>query len=124
MNQEQHLVLLDLEERSRRMQHALKVSRLSTSTQNTIPTPGSSRLTPNIAVGAPENNNTIENLEIAAKAAGELAREEEKRMKRQLAEVEKEWQNEKRLKEIEEAKLKEKEQDVRICELKIKEVKR
>jgi hypothetical protein len=51
-------------------------------------------------------------------------REEEKKLKKQLVEAEKEWQTEKRGKEIEEAKLKEKEQDLRICQMKIRELKR
>ena len=51
-------------------------------------------------------------------------KEEEKKLKKQLVEAEKEWQTEKRGKEIEEAKLKEKEQDLRICQMKIRELKR
>jgi len=51
-------------------------------------------------------------------------KEEEKKLKKQLVEAEKEWQTEKRGKEIEETKLKEKEQDLRICQMKIRELKR
>ena len=43
------------------------------------------------------------------RAVQELVKEEEKKLKRQVADAEKEWQTEKRGKEIEEAKLKEKE---------------
>ena len=49
------------------------------------------------------------------RAAQELAREEEKKLRKQLADADREWAAEKRAKEIEEAKLKEKEQDLRIC---------
>ena len=65
-----------------------------------------------------------EELELAVRAAGELAKEEEKKLKKQCADADKEWTTEKKAKEIEETKLKEKEQDLRICYMKIREMKR
>ena len=53
-----------------------------------------------------------------------MVREEEKKLKKQVGDAEKEWQTEKRAKEFEETKLKEKEQDLRICQMKIRELKR
>ena len=48
-------------------------------------------------------------LELQVKAVQELVREEEKKLKKQVGDAEKEWQTEKRAIEIEETKLKEKE---------------
>ena len=63
-------------------------------------------------------------LEQAIRIAGEQAREEEKRLKRQVWEAEQAVQRAKTERDLEEARLKEKEQDLRICELKIREVRR
>jgi hypothetical protein len=68
--------------------------------------------------------DTEAELELQVKAASDLVREEEKKLRKQVADAEKEWQTEKRAKEIEETKLKEKEQDLRICQMKIRELKR
>ena len=48
-------------------------------------------------------------MELQVKAVQELVREEEKKLKKQVGDAEKEWQTEKRAIEIEETKLKEKE---------------
>ena len=124
VNQEQHLVLLAMEERSRKLQTLIQQKTRQSSQSTTTISLITNRQTPTPNIGLPGSHETEAELELAMRAAQELVKEEEKKLKKQLVEAEKEWQTEKRGKEIEETKLKEKEQDLRICQMKIRELKR
>ena len=113
-----------MEERSRKLQTLIQQKTRQSSQSTTTISLITNRQTPTPNIVLPGSHETEAELELAMRAAQELVKEEEKKLKKQLVETEKEWQTEKRGKEIEETKLKEKEQDLRICQMKIRELKR
>lgn len=71
-----------------------------------------------------EEEPSEQELEVAIKVTQELVKEEEKRYKKGCYDLDLQLVNARSEVQIEEARLKEKEQDLRIVELKIREIKR
>lgn len=115
-NKEQHRYIMDMDDRCRKLQALLQSGPPKKSITNASVT----RLEPSVL----SDQQTDEELLMAVKAAAELAREEEKKLKKQIYEVDMLLAQARSERDIEEARVKEKDQDLRICEMKIREMRR
>ena len=120
-NQEQHRSIVDMDERCRKLVSAIALQKKQQ--QVGIKATSITKRKNSIQESSVSEQDEQE-LETAVKAAQDTVKEEEKKLRKQIMEVDGQLEKMKSESGREELKLKEKEQDIRLCELKIREVKR
>ena len=117
---------MDMEDRCRRLQGLILVKKsVQANTLKRVSEGGASEGKKRSSLGKQEESDpTDQELELAIKVTQDLVKEEEKKFKKQLYELDLQLVNARSEAQIEEIRVKEKEQELRIVDLKIREIKR